>query len=168
MEVDLALDGTGRYEVDTGLGFLDHMLAQIAAHGLFDLSVQARGDLEIDEHHTVEDVAIALGQALDAALRARFARAYPTFDLDDYLAGPAPGSGGFETGSGSQRLEIRSRARSPSVPSNWAAMALKSRWSCATSSSPDTSTRALYSPSLISRAFCASAPSLRVVRRATT
>ena len=66
--VDLALDGTGGYEAKTGLGFLDHMLAQIAAHGLFDLMVQATGDLEVDEHHTVEDVAIGLGQALDAAL----------------------------------------------------------------------------------------------------
>jgi histidinol-phosphate aminotransferase len=66
--VDLTLDGTGRYEVHTGLGFLDHMLAQIAAHGLFDLTVQATGDLEVDEHHTVEDVAIGLGQALDSAL----------------------------------------------------------------------------------------------------
>jgi histidinol-phosphate aminotransferase len=66
--VGLELDGTGRYEVHTGLGFLDHMLAQIAAHGLFDLTVQATGDLEVDEHHTVEDVAIGLGQALDAAL----------------------------------------------------------------------------------------------------
>jgi histidinol-phosphate aminotransferase len=66
--VILCLDGTGRYEVDTGLGFLDHMLAQFASHGLFDLTVRARGDLEVDEHHTVEDVAIGLGQALDAAL----------------------------------------------------------------------------------------------------
>ncbi|HFD40170.1 MAG TPA: imidazoleglycerol-phosphate dehydratase HisB [Anaerolineae bacterium] len=66
--VALVLDGTGRYECDTGLGFLDHMLAQLAAHGLFDLTVRARGDLEVDEHHTVEDVAIALGQALDRAL----------------------------------------------------------------------------------------------------
>jgi histidinol-phosphate aminotransferase len=66
--VTLHLDGTGCYETDTGLGFLDHMLAQVAVHGLFDLTVRARGDLEVDEHHTVEDVAIGLGQALDAAL----------------------------------------------------------------------------------------------------
>ena len=66
--ITLALDGTGRYDVDTGVGFLDHMLAQVAAHGLLDLTVRARGDLEVDAHHTVEDVAIVLGQALDAAL----------------------------------------------------------------------------------------------------
>ena len=71
VSVTLDLDGRGRYEVDTGLGFLDHMLAQVASHGLFDLSVQAGGDLEVDEHHTVEDVAIALGQALDQALGSR-------------------------------------------------------------------------------------------------
>jgi histidinol-phosphate aminotransferase len=89
VEVDLALDGTGRYQVDTGLGFLDHMLAQIAAHGLFDLKVRAEGDLEIDEHHTVEDVAIVLGQALDAALDdrrglVRMGQAYAP--LDEALA----------------------------------------------------------------------------------
>ena len=71
VSVTLDLDGTGRYEADTGLGFLDHMLAQLAAHGLFDLVVRARGDLEVDEHHTIEDVAIGLGQALDEALGAR-------------------------------------------------------------------------------------------------
>ncbi len=69
--VRVAIDGSGRYDVSTGLGFLDHMLAQLAGHGLFDLAVQARGDLHVDEHHTVEDVAIALGQALDRALGER-------------------------------------------------------------------------------------------------
>lgn len=87
--VTLDLDGTGRYETDTELGFFDHMLDQLAAHGLFDLSVQARGDLHVDEHHTVEDVAIALGQALDAALGerrglARMGHAYAP--LDEALA----------------------------------------------------------------------------------
>ncbi|MDH7487696.1 MAG: imidazoleglycerol-phosphate dehydratase HisB [Anaerolineae bacterium] len=71
VEVTLALDGQGRYQVQTGLGFLDHMLAQLAMHGLLDLELRARGDLEVDEHHTVEDVAIALGQALDQALGER-------------------------------------------------------------------------------------------------
>jgi histidinol-phosphate aminotransferase len=85
----LDLDGTGRYQVDTGLGFLDHMLAQLASHGLFDLEIQALGDLEVDEHHTVEDVAIGLGQALDQALGdrrglVRMGQAYAP--LDEALA----------------------------------------------------------------------------------
>jgi imidazoleglycerol-phosphate dehydratase len=66
--VDLSLDGTGASEISTGLPFFDHMLVQLAKHGLLDLTVQARGDLEVDAHHTVEDTAIALGQALREAL----------------------------------------------------------------------------------------------------
>jgi histidinol-phosphate aminotransferase len=68
VSVSLHLDGTGAHQVETGLGFLDHMLAQIASHGLFDLTVRASGDLHVDDHHTVEDVAICLGQALSKAL----------------------------------------------------------------------------------------------------
>jgi len=64
----LRLDGHGEARVATGIGFLDHLLHHLAVHGLFDLEVQARGDLHIDPHHTVEDVAIVLGQALDEAL----------------------------------------------------------------------------------------------------
>jgi imidazoleglycerol-phosphate dehydratase len=71
VEVTLNLDGRGECQVDTGLGFLDHMLAQLATHALFDLKLRARGDLHVDEHHTVEDVAITLGQALDQALGTR-------------------------------------------------------------------------------------------------
>lgn len=66
--IKLDLDGTSKYEVSTGIGFLDHMLTHLAVHGLFDLSVKAQGDLEIDTHHTVEDVALTLGQAFDKAL----------------------------------------------------------------------------------------------------
>jgi imidazoleglycerol-phosphate dehydratase len=66
--VRLALDGAGRAQVRTGLPFFDHMLAHVARHGLFDLAVEARGDLEVDHHHTVEDVGICLGQAFDQAL----------------------------------------------------------------------------------------------------
>jgi imidazoleglycerol-phosphate dehydratase len=66
--LELDLDGTGRWEVETGVGFLDHMLSHIAAHGLIDLTVQAKGDLQVDAHHTVEDVGIALGRALQQAL----------------------------------------------------------------------------------------------------
>jgi imidazoleglycerol-phosphate dehydratase len=68
IEIKLDLDGTGRYEVSTGVGFLDHMLTHLAVHGLFDLTVKANGDLHIDPHHTVEDTALALGQAFDKAL----------------------------------------------------------------------------------------------------
>jgi imidazoleglycerol-phosphate dehydratase len=66
--VELNLDGTGRAELATGVPFLDHMLDQIARHGLIDLAVRAQGDLHIDAHHTVEDVGIALGQALREAV----------------------------------------------------------------------------------------------------
>ena len=66
--IKLNLDGAGKHEISTGVGFLDHMLTHLAVHGLFDLSVQAKGDLHIDVHHTVEDVALALGQAFDQAL----------------------------------------------------------------------------------------------------
>lgn len=66
--VTLDLDGQGQHDISTGIGFLDHMLAALAVHGLFDLTVRAAGDLHVDAHHTIEDVAIVLGQALDAAL----------------------------------------------------------------------------------------------------
>ena len=71
IEVRWALDGRGDYEVETEIGFLDHMLAALARHGRFDLRVRAKGDLQIDEHHTVEDVGITLGQALNQALGER-------------------------------------------------------------------------------------------------
>ena len=64
----LSLDGTGRSELSTGVGFLDHMLTALARHALFDLDVQATGDLHIDDHHTVEDVGIVLGQAFAQAI----------------------------------------------------------------------------------------------------
>lgn len=68
VSVTWALDGSGECRAGTGVGFLDHMLAQLAKHGVFDLEVSARGDLQVDDHHTVEDVAIALGRALDQGL----------------------------------------------------------------------------------------------------
>ncbi len=71
VSVTWIVDGSGRCQADTGIGFLDHMLAQLGRHGVFDLEVAARGDLQVDEHHTVEDVAIALGRALDGALGER-------------------------------------------------------------------------------------------------
>jgi len=66
--IKLDLDGTGKHEISTSVGFLDHMLTHLAVHGLFDLIVKATGDLHIDVHHTVEDVALTLGQAFDKAL----------------------------------------------------------------------------------------------------
>lgn len=69
--VRLVLDGTGRAEIASGLGFLDHMLAALARHARFDLELTCEGDLEVDDHHTVEDCALALGSALDSALGER-------------------------------------------------------------------------------------------------
>ena len=68
IEVTLDLDGDGESTVDTGIGFFDHMLTALAKHGLFDLTVRCDGDLEIDDHHTVEDVGITLGEAFAEAL----------------------------------------------------------------------------------------------------
>jgi imidazoleglycerol-phosphate dehydratase len=71
ISIDLDLDGSGRYEVSTGIGMLDHLLEQLARHGLFNLVVNATGDIERDPHHLVEDVGIVLGQAFDKALGER-------------------------------------------------------------------------------------------------
>ncbi len=68
IQVQINLDGSGEGEIDTGVGFFDHMLSQLAKHGRFDLNIEARGDLEVDAHHTVEDVGIILGQALKEAV----------------------------------------------------------------------------------------------------
>lgn len=83
--VELSLDGTGVYANDTGIGFLDHMLDLFARHGQFDLKTVCVGDLEVDDHHTVEDVAITLGQAIRQALGekayiARYGHAYVPMD----------------------------------------------------------------------------------------
>lgn len=85
VRVRLSLDGSGRGEIATGIGFLDHMLQLFARHGRFDLSVEARGDTHVDDHHTTEDVAIVLGQALSRALGdkvgiARYGHAYVPMD----------------------------------------------------------------------------------------
>lgn len=82
--VTVNLDGSGKLEVDTGLPFLDHMLDQIARHGLIDMTIKAVGDLQIDAHHTVEDIGITLGQAFDKALDRtgirRYGHAYVPLD----------------------------------------------------------------------------------------
>ena len=68
ISVEINLDGTGTYDIQTGVGFFDHMLDQLSRHSLIDMTVRAKGDLHIDDHHTVEDTGIALGQALTEAL----------------------------------------------------------------------------------------------------
>jgi imidazoleglycerol-phosphate dehydratase len=87
--IRLDLDGTGQFAIDTGVGFFDHMLSHIARHGVFDLELTAKGDLHIDQHHTVEDVGIALGQAFAEALgeKAGIVRAgHAYMPLDEALA----------------------------------------------------------------------------------
>lgn len=71
VSIRLGLDGQGRHDVQTGIRFLDHMLQLVARHGGFDLKIRATGDLDVDQHHTVEDVGIALGEAVSTALRDR-------------------------------------------------------------------------------------------------
>src|SRR5690606_38800829 len=88
IEVELDLDGTGRYDNRTGIGFFDHMLDQLARHSLIDLTLRAQGDLHVDDHHTVEDSGIAIGQALARALGDKKGiRRYGSFHLamDDAL-----------------------------------------------------------------------------------
>ncbi|HAO2892128.1 TPA: imidazoleglycerol-phosphate dehydratase, partial [Escherichia coli] len=66
--VSVDLDGTGSFDISTGVGFFDHMLEQLSRHSLIDMDIKARGDLHIDDHHTVEDTGIAIGQAIARAL----------------------------------------------------------------------------------------------------
>ena len=97
IEITLDLDGRGRAQVNTGVGFLDHMLTALARHARFDLAVQAAGDLHVDEHHTVEDVGIALGRALGEALgdRAGITRmGHAIVPMDEALALVAVDIGG--------------------------------------------------------------------------
>jgi imidazoleglycerol-phosphate dehydratase len=89
VSLSLNLDGKGKYTLDTGIGFLDHMLSHVAVHGLFDLELKARGDLQVDVHHTVEDCALALGQAFDQALGQRLGivrMGSATVPMDESLA----------------------------------------------------------------------------------
>ena len=96
ISVELNLDGSGRSEISTGISFFDHMLEQIARHGNLDLKILAKGDLHIDEHHTIEDVAIALGEAFNLALKdKRGVERYGfTLPMDDCLAQVAIDFGG--------------------------------------------------------------------------
>ena len=89
IRLTLQVDGSGKAEVDTGIGFLDHMLTLLAGHGLFDLEVKATGDLHVDEHHTAEDTLICLGKAFDQALgdrRGIVRTAHSYVPMDESLA----------------------------------------------------------------------------------
>ncbi len=82
IEVSVGLDGTGAFEISTGVGFFDHMLEQLSKHSMIDMTVKAAGDLHIDDHHTVEDTGIALGQAIALALgERRGINRYASLDL---------------------------------------------------------------------------------------
>lgn len=96
IQIELNLDGTGKAEIFTGISFFDHMLEQIARHGAIDLKIEAKGDLHIDEHHTIEDVAIALGEAFALALKDKrgLERYGFTLPMDDCLAQVAVDFGG--------------------------------------------------------------------------
>jgi imidazoleglycerol-phosphate dehydratase len=101
METNIALsfvlDGRGKGEADTGIGFLDHMLCAFARHGGFDLKLHARGDLEVDQHHTVEDCGIVLGQAIERSLGRKIGiqrAGYHLFPMDESLAFAAVDLGG--------------------------------------------------------------------------
>jgi imidazoleglycerol-phosphate dehydratase len=106
----LTLEGRGRYEVATGIRFFDHMLELVARHGAFDLSLRATGDLDVDQHHTVEDVGIAFGEAVSAALGTRrgINRAgYFVMPMDETLAVAAIDLGGRIHSVVDLRLKVR-------------------------------------------------------------
>jgi imidazoleglycerol-phosphate dehydratase len=108
--IRLSLEGKGRYEVATGIRFLDHMLELVARHGAFDLKVRAIGDLDVDQHHTVEDLGIALGEAVSAALGTRrgINRAgYFVMPMDETLAVAAIDLGGRIHAAVDLRLKVR-------------------------------------------------------------
>jgi len=106
----LTIEGRGRYEVSTGIRFLDHMLELFTRHGAFDLSIAATGDLDVDQHHTVEDLGIALGEALSQALgdRRGINRAgYFLMPMDETLALAAVDLGGRPHAAVDLRLKVR-------------------------------------------------------------
>ena len=110
IRLTLALDGRGRYQVSTGIRFLDHMLELFARHGAFDLEVAADGDLDVDQHHTVEDLGIALGNAVSQALgdRKGINRAgYFVMPMDETLAVAAVDLGGRIHAAVDLKLRVR-------------------------------------------------------------
>ena len=110
IRVRLALDGRGRYAITTGIRFLDHMLELVARHGGFDLEIDASGDLDVDQHHTVEDLGIAIGEAVSRALGTRrgINRAgYFVMPMDETLGVAAIDLGGRAHASVDLRLKVR-------------------------------------------------------------
>jgi len=110
VQVRVGLEGRGRYGVRTGIRFLDHMLELVARHGAFDLTIDATGDLDVDQHHTVEDVGLALGEAVSSALGARrgINRAgYFVMPMDESLAVAAIDLGGRAHAALDLRLRVR-------------------------------------------------------------
>jgi len=110
IRVRLAIDGRGRYDVETGIRFLDHMLELVARHGGFDLEIAASGDLDVDQHHTVEDLGIALGEAVSKALGTRrgINRAgYFVMPMDETLGVAAIDLGGRAHTVVDLRLKVR-------------------------------------------------------------
>ena len=110
ISLGLTLDGKGRYDVHTGIRFLDHMLELVARHGGFDLRIDAKGDLDVDQHHTVEDLGIALGEAVTAALgnRRGINRAgYFVMPMDETLAVAAIDLGGRIHTAVDLKLKVR-------------------------------------------------------------
>ncbi len=110
IDIRLTIEGRGKYDIATGIRFLDHMLELVARHGAFDLSLHADGDLDVDQHHTVEDVGIALGEAIAAALGTRrgINRAgYFVMPMDETLAVAAIDLGGRPHAVVDLNLEVR-------------------------------------------------------------
>ena len=110
IELRIGIEGRGRYQVSTGIRFLDHMLELFARHGAFDLVVDAHGDLDVDQHHTVEDLGIALGEALSQALGTRrgINRAgYFVMPMDETLAVAAVDLGGRPHAVVDLKLKVR-------------------------------------------------------------
>ena len=115
IQIELNLDGSGKSSICTGIGFFDHMLEQIARHGNLDLNIQVKGDLQIDEHHTVEDVAIALGDAFLKALGGKkgIERYSFVLPMDDCLAQVALDFGGRPGWYGKWNFHVRKLEKCP-------------------------------------------------------
>jgi imidazoleglycerol-phosphate dehydratase len=110
IRLKLNLDGRGRYEVSTGIGFFDHMLELFARHGAFDLTLTCAGDLQVDQHHTIEDVGIALGEAFDHALgdkKGLWRAGYFVMPMDETLGVVAVDFGGRAAAVVETKVRVR-------------------------------------------------------------